>query len=177
MASFIAGGRSSPAPEFIDCSTRDCEAAVHGRALLTIFSFFSLLPALFGVASAQGTPSGGVVRRVVIQDEVIWRVPVRPHVRGPAVEWGERKGPKCIPAGTIRGANLGGSEHVDFVLFDRSRIRAKFDDDCPALDFYGGFYLKPEDEMLCARRDSVHSRMGSSCRIERFRRLVPKLKD
>ena len=145
--------------------------------MLTIISFFSLLPALLGMTSAQGGQSGGVVRRVVIQDEVIWRGPVRPHLRGPAIEWHERKGPKCIPAGAIRGANLADSEHVDFLLFDRSRMRARFDEDCPALDFYGGFYLKPEDEMLCARRDSVHSRMGSSCRIERFRRLVPKLKD
>lgn len=149
----------------------------YGRALLTIFSFFSLLPALFGMTAAQGAQSGGVVRRVVIQDEVIWRVPVRPYVRRQSIEWHERKGPKCIPADAIRGANLADSEHVDFVLIDRSRIRARFDEDCPALDFYGGFYLKPEDEMLCSRRDSVHSRMGRSCRIERFRRLVPKLKD
>ena len=129
------------------------------------------------MTSAQGSQSAGVVRRVVTQDEVIWRVPVRPYARGPMIEWHERKGPKCIPAEAIRGATLAGNEHVDFQLIDRSRIRARFDEDCPALDFYGGFYLKPEDEMLCSRRDSVHSRMGSSCRIERFRRLVPKLKD
>ena len=60
-------------------------------------------------------------------------------------------------------------QHVD-------RIRAQFDEDCPALDFYGGFYLQPQDESLCARRDAVHSRIGSSCMIERFKQLVPKFR-
>jgi hypothetical protein len=62
------------------------------------------------------------------------------------------------------------------VLGRRERVRASFDGNCPALDFYGGFYLKTQDERVCAKRDSVHSRMGGSCRIERFRRLIPKLK-
>lgn len=113
---------------------------------------------------------------MVVQDELILRVPVRPYLNRRAIEWRERKGPKCIPADAIRAANLAGSDYVDFLLFDRSRVRAKLDEDCPALDFYGGFYLKPEDERLCARRDSIHSRVGRSCRIERFRRLEPKLK-
>jgi hypothetical protein len=62
------------------------------------------------------------------------------------------------------------------VMANRARVRAQFDEGCPALDFYGGFYLQPEDERLCARRDAVHSRMGGSCRIERFKLLVPKFK-
>jgi hypothetical protein len=82
-----------------------------------------------------------------------------------------------VPAADIRGALLSGTDHVDFLLPDRQRIRATFDDDCPALDFYGDFYLRTEDHQLCAKRDSVHSRIGGSCRIERFRKLAPKLKD
>ena len=54
-------------------------------------------------------------------------------------------------------------------LRNRQRIRAGSTSDCPALDFYGGFYLQPDDERICAKRDSIHSRMGGSCRIERFR--------
>ena len=88
----------------------------------------------------------------------------------------EKKGPKCIPAGAIQRALLSGSEQVDFVLADHSRIRAQFDEDCPALDFYGGFYLQPEDERLCAHRDAIHSRIGGSCRIERFKQLVPQFR-
>jgi len=73
----------------------------------------------------------------------------------------------------IRRALLSGPEQVDFILADRTRVRAKFDEDCPALDFYGGFYLQPQDERLCADRDAVHSRMGGSCTIDKFRLLVP----
>jgi hypothetical protein len=56
-------------------------------------------------------------------------------------------------------------------------VRAKFNDDCPALDFYRGFYLKPGDDRLCAKRDFVHSRMGESCQIEQFRGLKAKAAD
>jgi hypothetical protein len=82
-----------------------------------------------------------------------------------------------LPTADIRGAALSGREHVDFLLADRSRVRAEFVGDCHALDFYRGFYLKPDGEQLCAKRDSVHSRMGGSCRIERFQRLTAKVKD
>ena len=61
------------------------------------------------------------------------------------------------------------------MLNNRARIRAKLEDDCPALDFYTGFYLQPEDERLCARRDAIHSRIGRSCTIERFKLLIPKI--
>ena len=62
------------------------------------------------------------------------------------------------------------------LLADRTRIRAQLDEDCPALDFYGGFYLQPDDDRLCAHRDAIHSRMGGSCTIERFRQLEPRLR-
>ena len=72
---------------------------------------------------------------------------------------------------------LSGPGNVDFILSNRTRIRAKFDDDCPALDYYGGLYLVPDDELLCARRDTIRSRMGGSCEIRRFKLLMPKLRD
>ena len=137
---------------------------------MTPATFITVLPLLLGVYAVEPD----TVTRLVIQDEVILRVPIQPRPMWPRIEWREKKGPKCIPATAIRRAFLSGPEQVDFVLSDRSRIRAKFDEDCPALDFYGGFYLQPEDERVCVRRDAVHSRMGGSCRIERFRRLVPK---
>jgi hypothetical protein len=94
----------------------------------------------------------------------------------PLVDWHEKKGPKCLPTAMIRRALLSGSEDVDFVLADRARVRAKLDEDCPALDFYAGFYLQPQDDQLCAGRDAIHSRMGGSCTIEHFKLLVPKLR-
>lgn len=143
---------------------------------MTPATFITVLPLLIGVYAAEPGAEGAGVSRLVVQDEVILRIPIQPRPMRPRFEWHEKKGPKCIPAGAIRRAFLSGPEQLDFVLADRSRIRAEFDEGCPALDFYGGFYLQPEDERVCARRDAVHSRIGGSCRIERFRRLVPRFR-
>lgn len=137
---------------------------------------WSLLPLLFAMFAAQPTAMGESVTRLVIQDEVILRVPVQPHRSIPDVDWIERKGPRCIPAAAIQRALLSSSEQVDFVMTNRSRIRARLDEDCPALDFYAGFYLQPRGDMLCAGRDSIYSRIGGSCTIERFSQLVPKFR-
>jgi len=142
---------------------------------VTPLSIFTLVPVLIGLFAAQ---QAGVqtVTRLVVQDEVILRVPVLPRPVVPQIEWVERNGPKCIPAGAIRRALLSGSEQVDFVLANRQRVRAEFDEDCPALDFYGGFYLQPQDARLCSGRDAVHSRMGGSCTIAQFKMLMPRVK-
>lgn len=131
---------------------------------------------LVGVFAGQAESVQQSVTRLVVQDEVILRVRVQPRPVIQQIIWLERKGPKCIPVGAIRRALLSGSERVDFVLANRARVRAEFDEDCPALDFYGDFYLQPEDTQLCAGRDAVHSRIGGSCTIERFKVLVPKLR-
>ena len=144
---------------------------------MTTVTIWNLLPLLVGLFGAQPGPVGQTVTRLIVQDEVILRVPVQPRRILPEFKWVEKKGPKCIPAGAIQRAMLSGPAQVDFVLADRIRIRAQFDEDCPALDFYDGFYLQPEDEHVCARRDAIHSRMGGSCRIERFKQLVPKFRD
>jgi hypothetical protein len=133
------------------------------------------VPLLLGIMGAQPGYVGSVTR-LIIQDEVILRVPVQPHTFLPQIEWVEKKGPKCVPVASIQRAMLSGSEQVDFILADRSRMRAQFDENCPALDFYGGFYLQVQDEHLCAHRDAVHSRIGGSCTIERFKQLVPKFR-
>ncbi len=139
-------------------------------------SFFSVLPMLFGVFAAQPEAVQQSITRLVVRDEVILRVRVQPRPLVQQVVWVEQKGPKCIPVGAIRRALLSGAEQVDFVLANRARVRAEFDEDCPALDFYGDFYLQPEDARLCAGRDAVHSRIGGSCTIERFKLLVPRLR-
>jgi hypothetical protein len=139
----------------------------------TIWTFVPLLLGFFAVQPGVIEQS---VTRLVVQDEIILRVPVQPHPLRPLVDWHEKKGPKCLPTASIRRAMLSGPEGVDFVLSDRARIRAKLDEDCPALDFYAGFYLQVQDDQLCAGRDAIHSRMGGSCTIERFKLLVPKLR-
>jgi hypothetical protein len=132
--------------------------------------FLPLLPAILGVASAQDWFPA--VRMSFVQDEMVLRVPARPP-SGDRSDWDVRKGPKCISANKVRGAVLSGPESVDFILDDRKRIRARLDKNCPALDFYEGFYLSSRDKKICVRRDAVRSRMGGGCTIEKFRKLVP----
>ena len=140
---------------------------------MTFTAILALLPALFGFAGMQ--PAGEArVRTMTVEQQVIMRVPVRPWRLPPQIEWIEKKGPKCIPAEEIRGAMLSSRDHVDFLLADRTRVRAELDDDCP-LDFYDGFYLTPEKGRVCADRDSIRSRMGADCTIEKFRRLEPRI--
>jgi hypothetical protein len=93
----------------------------------------------------------------------------------PYVELREKKGPHCVPMAGIQGAAVIAGNSVDFILRGGHRVRAKFDANCPALDYYSGFYLTPgADGQVCAGRDAVRSRAGGECAIDRFRSLVPK---
>lgn len=128
------------------------------------------------LASMVGIPGVGPVSvsRLVVQQEIILRVPVvRPRLPRP-IRWVEKKGPKCIGSSQIVAAALADERSIDFLLRDRTRIRAKMDEDCPTLDFYGNFYIQPDDERICAKREEIRSRIGGSCRIERFKRMMPK---
>jgi hypothetical protein len=137
----------------------------------------SSLPLLTWLASLAGLQGLGpvTVSRLVVQQEVILRVPVvRPRLRRP-VRWEEKKGPKCIAHGQIVAATLADSRSVDFLMRDRTRMRAQIDDSCPTLGYYGAFYIEPRDERICARREEIRGRMGETCRINRFRRMVPRV--
>ena len=92
----------------------------------------------------------------------------------PQTKWKEKKGPKCLMTDMIAGAAVTGSDTIDFVLKGGTRLRAELEDDCPAIDYYQGFYLAPTaDRKICADRDSIHARSGGECEIGRFRTLVP----
>jgi hypothetical protein len=140
-------------------------------------AFLNMFPLLLGLLAVQPGAAQSNVTRLVVQDEVILRVPVQPRPSAPHIEWREKKGPKCIPASLIRRSSLSGRQQVDFILSGGGRVRAMFDDSCPALDFYGGLYLQyGRDQQICAKRDAVQSRMGRTCTIDRFRLLIPKFK-
>ena len=115
-----------------------------------------------------------VVRKQVIVRSIRVR-PSRPgEAKGKPISWREGKRLDCLRVGSIAGATLLGQDSVDFILRDRTRIRARLNSACPALDYYHGFYLTPgPDGMICADRDSVRSRIGRQCGIERFRKLHP----
>ena len=64
------------------------------------------------------------------------------------------------------------ADAVDLMLRGGKRLRALLDDDCPALDFYSGFYITPSDDgKICAGRDMIHSRAGGKCGIDKFKTL------
>jgi hypothetical protein len=144
---------------------------------LSAAGFLAWMSVLFGMAAPGGGSAQPTVTRMIVQEQLIIRIPVRPRPMVRDVNWVEGKGPNCVETSEIRGAMLSNPETVDFVFGNRKRIRAQFSDDCRALDFYGGFYLKPEDDRICVKRDFVHSRVGGSCRIERFRSLSPGPRD
>lgn len=120
--------------------------------------------------------------QVVVREQIIIRVPGRMRKVSPAapsqVEWKESKGPKCVPAKAIVGATLLSENSVDLILRSNSRVRARLENSCPALDYYYGFYISPNaDGQICADRDAIRSRMGGQCEIERFRTLTAKPRD
>ena len=141
---------------------------------MTLFGLAPLLSSWLGAAVGQAADVQPV-RRMVVRDELIIHIPIarRP---APVIEWIERKGPKCLPASMIAGASMSAPSSIDFVMRNRQRVRARLDSDCAGLDFYGGFYVEPEDRAVCARREEIRVRSGSSCRIDRFRILVPRIK-
>lgn len=137
---------------------------------------FDLVPLVLALFAMQPGALEQSVTRLVVQEQVILRVPVQPRPLRPTFLWEERKGPRCIPVAAVRRALLFGAEQVDFLLANGRRVRAQLDEDCPALDYYGAFYLQTQDERLCIGRDAIHSRGGGSCTIERFKLLVPHLR-
>ena len=73
-------------------------------SLMPFAFFLSLLPAMFGFATAEQSDQ---VRTLVVEQEVIMRIPIRPRPVQP-YNWEEKKGPKCLDASSIRGAALPG---------------------------------------------------------------------
>ncbi|BCA58992.1 hypothetical protein [Sphingomonas sp. HMP6] len=148
------------------------------HAAFPVLLLLSLTPA----ASAQVGPwDGAELAQLSIHQRIVIRIPRilgrRPEQRSepPTVRWTEKKGPRCVPMSAVEGAIITGSDSVDLIVADGTRLRALFDDDCPALDFYSGLYVKgTTDGMVCADRDSIRSRSGSVCRIDGFKRLVAK---
>lgn len=132
-----------------------------------------LLSALLSGSEAVPQPRQSV-RVMTVEERLIIRVPIAPRPRL-RIRWQEEDGPKCLPARAIAGAFLSGPDSIDFLLKNRQMVRARFDSDCQGLDFWDGFYVQPEDRRICARRDTIRSRVGGSCRIEKFRLLVPKV--
>ena len=141
---------------------------------MTFAGLFGFIAMLLVAGDPVSPPPAPPVRVMTVERQLILRVPVRPHPHLNFV-WDEEKGPKCLAVGAVAGAMLSGRDSIDLVLRNRQRVRARLDSDCDGLDFYGGFYMQTEDGEVCAKRDSIRSRVGGMCRIEKFRLLVPRV--
>jgi hypothetical protein len=143
----------------------------------------ALASLLAGAAASPPSSTMSVTSTVYAQTTII-RVPARRSSRyhgatsappPPAPpRFKERRGPKCIDAAAIGGAAISTPDSVDFILKGGKRVRAYLENECPALDYYSGFYVRPpQDGRICADRDSVHTRSGGDCQVDRFRLLTP----
>lgn len=140
-------------------------------------------PILMMFATAASTPLSPAFGEPEGQVSITGRIVVRVESASPAalpavapVRWIEKSGPKCVAANQLAGAIVNGTDSVDLVLKGGSRVRALLDDDCAALGYYGGFYLKAAaDGQVCADRDTIRTRSGDSCSIGKFKRLVAKV--
>ena len=156
-------------------------AAGDGVPPLIDFGAAALLLLHMAGGHVAGMPAPIRIAQLTIRRQIIIRVPVRRHEGAPTppdVEWEESRGPRCVPAKSIAGAALLGQNSVDLLLRDSSRVRAELENACPALDYYYGFYIDPNDDgQICADRDVIRSRMGGQCEIESFKRLRPAPRD
>lgn len=142
-----------------------------------------LLPLILLVAPAlpEADESGGegvAIAQLSLRQRFIIRIPrlreLEPQVEAAARTWVEKRGPKCVAMEELNGAMVTRRDSVDLMVDDGTRLRAKLSDECPALDFYSGFYIKPNpDGRVCAQRDSIRARSGGYCPISGFKRLVP----
>ncbi|MDF0490886.1 hypothetical protein PX554_22400 [Sphingomonas sp. H39-1-10] len=147
----------------------------------TLLALLALAP-----AAAADRPRDAPIERIemaqlTFHSRIVIRIPRMTDPHGSRerpdrpVRLEEKRGPKCVPLTTLDRAVITGSDSIDLLLETGERIRARFDDDCPALDFYPDLYLRlPDDGLLCAGRDAIRSRSGGVCPIETFRRLVER---
>ncbi|HEY0621807.1 hypothetical protein [Sphingomonas sp.] len=145
-----------------------------------------LLPSAPPAEGRKAAPAAtGTARlaQVRIQQHFVIRVPRPDSVRRvsapaaplPPIAWVEKDSDKCVKIQSLAGATITRPDSVDLFLSGGKRVRARLGNECPALDFYTGFYVKPtKDGMVCAKRDAFRSRSGGECRIKAFRTLVPQ---
>lgn len=144
---------------------------------MPIYSAALALTLASSAASAGAKDTGAELAQVIIERRSVIRI--TPHVEQPRIrpdfrEWREKPAPKCFPIGAFAGILISKPDSLDMVLRGGQLIRAKLEKGCPSIDFYSGFYVRPtSDGRLCEDRDTIHSRTGGACEIDRFRVLAP----
>jgi hypothetical protein len=86
----------------------------------------------------------------------------------------ERRMPPCVPVTALAGVRPLATNRLLLFLRDHRLVGADLARNCAARDFYLGFYITPTgDGQLCAGRDTIHSRAGTTCMITKMLELVP----
>ena len=80
----------------------------------------------------------------------------------------------CLSVVAIAGVQPLANHRLLLILRNHRLIGADLSRNCTARDFYLGFYVTPNnDGLLCAGRDMIHSRAGTTCTISELHLLVP----
>ena len=149
-----------------------------GRSVIpgAIFSFVPLLLGLFAAQPVMVGTDGHSTGRSRIRSSCASRSSRARCCR--RSNGSSEKGPKCIPAGAIRARASLRAANRSTSCSEASRADAR----AVRRGLSGARLLRrtsicrPQDDELCAGRDAIHSRMGGSCTIERFKLLIPKLR-
>ncbi len=97
-----------------------------------------------------------------------------PPVQLPPERLRQRRIPPCLPVAAIAGSRPLANNRLLLFMRDHRLIGADLSRNCTARDFYLGFYITPTgDGQLCAGRDTIHSRAGTTCAISEVHELVP----
>jgi hypothetical protein len=79
-----------------------------------------------------------------------------------------------VPVAGIVGVRPLAGDRLLLIMRDHRLVGADLSRSCAARDFYMGFYVTPTaDGQLCADRDTIHSRAGTSCTIVQVHEMVP----
>lgn len=126
--------------------------------------------------------AGETWRQVRIEQRLIIRItpgfgrdlpPPPPLPQPMLVPRGRHGNSTCVALGGIGAIAPSSSDgQIVLMLRDRRQVVASLEKSCSARDFYVGFYAeRSSDGMLCAGRDSIHSRAGATCMITRLQEM------
>mgnify|MGYP001566886552 CR=1 FL=1 len=116
-----------------------------------------------------------VMAQLRIQRTTIIRVPpASPSVIiSEPIRWKDKSGPDCVRWSAIAAAMISSPTTLDVIIRGGKRYRVKLNKSCQAAEFYADFYVKATpDGQICRSRDSIYSRAGGECGIDKFRTLA-----
>lgn len=119
-----------------------------------------------------------IERRVIVR--ISPRMPLQNEAAGSTApkssrRFEERRMGKCVPVKAIGSVQISLQDRLLLFMRDQRIVSVRLEKSCNVRDFYSGFYVESsEDGMICAGRDTLHSRAGVTCDVAKLHRLVPQ---